>query len=55
MREALYSSQERAPFTKLKRETIDNVQSVQGSGGRGVQARVPEEIQERHFKEPAGL
>jgi len=53
MREALHSSQERAPSTKLKREAIDDIRPVQGSSGRGVQDRVPEEIHERHFKKLA--
>ena len=54
MREALHSSQERAPSTKLKQEAIDDIRPVRGSGGRGMQDRVPEEIYERHFKAPAG-
>ena len=54
MREALHSSQEQALSTKLKREAIDDIRPVRGSGGRGVQDKVPKEIQERHFKEPAG-
>jgi len=50
MQKALHSSQDQAPFTRLKQEAIDEVQAVQGINRQEIHDKVLKEIQERHFK-----